>query len=144
MKSANEEMEKLFLALSDKTRIRLIGLMSDGEVSVNYLCDALGESQPKTSRHLAYLRSTGVVTTRRDGKRIFYSLSWPADPAGEKCFEDILDWITSRGPGRRSDTSTITVEDEHIPSRDGKLQDDVYEHTDTSNHRQDDMDVYLL
>ena len=68
------ELEKLFLALSDRTRLRLLSLMSGGEVSVGYLADTLGESQPKISRHLAYLRGTGLVSTRRDGKWIFYGI----------------------------------------------------------------------
>jgi ArsR family transcriptional regulator len=73
------ELEKLFLALSDKTRLRLLSLMADGEVSVGYLADKLGESQPKISRHLAYLRSADLVTTRRDGKWIYYSIGQQSD-----------------------------------------------------------------
>jgi DNA-binding transcriptional ArsR family regulator len=69
----------LFLALSDTTRLKLIGLMADGEVSVGYLAESIGESQPKVSRHLAYLRTAGLVATRRDGKHIFYGLEWPSD-----------------------------------------------------------------
>ncbi|CAN5483269.1 hypothetical protein BH10ACI3_BH10ACI3_20790 [soil metagenome] len=68
------ELEKLFLSLSDKTRLRLLGLMANGEVSVGYLADTLGESQPKISRHLAYLRTAGLVSTRRDGKWIYYGI----------------------------------------------------------------------
>ena len=72
-------LANLFLALSDKTRLRLLGLMSSGEVSVGFLADALGESQPKISRHLAYLRNSGLVQTRRDGKWIYYAIELPAD-----------------------------------------------------------------
>lgn len=75
------ELEKLFLALSDKTRLRLLSLMADGEVPVGYLADKLGESQPKISRHLAYLRSAGLVTTRRDGKWIYYGIGPQTDAA---------------------------------------------------------------
>ena len=74
------ELEKLFLALSDKTRMRLLVLMADSEVSVGYLADALDQSQPKISRHLAYLRNMGLVSTRRDGKRIYYQID-PEVPA---------------------------------------------------------------
>ncbi len=73
------ELEKLFLALSDQTRLRLLSLMSGGEVSVGYLADTLGESQPKISRHLAYLRGTGLVSTRRDGKWIYYGIDESLD-----------------------------------------------------------------
>lgn len=68
------ELEKLFLAMSDKTRLRLLELMAGGEVSVGYLAEALNESQPKISRHLAYLRTAGVVSTRRDGKWVYYEI----------------------------------------------------------------------
>ncbi len=75
------ELEKLFLALSDKTRLRLLGLMAHGEVPVGFLADKLGESQPKISRHLAYLRTAGLVSTRRDGKWVYYGIESMADPA---------------------------------------------------------------
>src|SRR5690242_1280216 len=73
-------LEGLFMALSDRTRLRILALMAGGEVSVGYLADQLGESQPKTSRHLAYLRNAGLVSARRDGKWIFYNIQMPEDP----------------------------------------------------------------
>src|SRR2546423_14233722 len=74
-------MENLFLALSDRTRLRLLSLMVNGEVSVGFLTDALGASQPKISRHLAYLRSAGLVCTRRDGKWVYYAVAAQPDAA---------------------------------------------------------------
>ena len=71
---------RLFQALADGTRLRLLNLMAGGEVCVCFLVDVLGESQPKISRHLAYLRRAGLVQARRDGKWMHYSL---AEPAGE-------------------------------------------------------------
>lgn len=85
-----DALENLFLSLSDKTRLRLLGLMSDGEVSVGYLADSLGQSQPKVSRHLAYLRNAGLVTTRRDGKWIYYAVEPPEDEAAKQVFFDTL------------------------------------------------------
>lgn len=73
-------LENLFLALSDKTRLRLLALMADGDVAVGFLAEKLGESQPKISRHLAYLRSAGLVSTRRDGKWVYYGIEELADP----------------------------------------------------------------
>ena len=81
--STLSELENLFLALSDKTRLRLLALMADGEVPVGFLAEQLGESQPKTSRHLAYLRNAGMVSARRDGKWIYYNIQQPADAAVE-------------------------------------------------------------
>ena len=72
-----DEMESLFLALSDKTRLRILAMMCEREVAVGEFTDVLGESQPKVSRHLAYLRSAGLVSTRRDGKWIYYHITEP-------------------------------------------------------------------
>jgi DNA-binding transcriptional ArsR family regulator len=137
-------MERLFLALCDKTRIKLIGLMSDGEVSVNYLCDALGESQPKVSRHLAYLRSTGIVSTKRDGKRIYYSLSWPTDPSGIRCFAEILNWINLSISHRLSILPISRSEAEETSEPENKRDDQTYENANMLDREQEDMDVYLL
>src|SRR6266480_2851311 len=76
-------LANIFLALSDKTRLRLIDLMRDGEVSVGFLADALNESQPKTSRHLAYLRNSVLVRNLRDVKWIYYELEELGDPGAE-------------------------------------------------------------
>jgi ArsR family transcriptional regulator len=71
----------LFTALGDRTRLRLLNLLSGGEVCVCHLVDVLGESQPKISRHLAYLRRAEVVSARREGKWMHYSLC-PLDDKG--------------------------------------------------------------
>ncbi|MEO6050522.1 MAG: metalloregulator ArsR/SmtB family transcription factor [Pyrinomonadaceae bacterium] len=84
------ELEKLFLALSDKTRLRLLALMADGEVPVGFLADKLGESQPKISRHLAYLRSAGLVSTRRDGKWVNYGIESQDDAAVTRVLDATL------------------------------------------------------
>ena len=84
------ELEQLFLALSDKTRLKLLGLMSGGAVSVGFLADSLGLSQPKISRHLAYLRSSGLVFTRRDGKWIYYGIEMPSGAAARHILTETL------------------------------------------------------
>lgn len=85
-----ENLERLFLSLSDKTRLRLVMLMKSGEVSVGYLADSLGQSQPKISRHLAYLRNAGLVSTRRDGKWIYYAIEPPENDAANSVLMEIL------------------------------------------------------
>lgn len=87
-----KEMESFFLAMADKTRLRLLNLMRDGEICVCFFTEILGESQPKISRHLAYLRNAGVVDARRDGKWMHYSIRRPADPAAAAVLDAILDW----------------------------------------------------
>ena len=68
-------MERLFHALGDVTRLRILGLLLTGEVCVCDIYGSLKISQPKASRHLAYLRRAGLVDTRRDGLWVHYRLS---------------------------------------------------------------------
>jgi ArsR family transcriptional regulator len=82
------------MALADKTRLRLLNMMRDGEICVGSFTDALGESQPKISRHLAYLRNVGIVGARRDGKWIHYSIRWPDDPGASGLLEAALEWVS--------------------------------------------------
>jgi ArsR family transcriptional regulator len=73
-------MEALFKALADATRLRILGLLLTGEVCVCDIHESLKIPQPKASRHLAYLRRSGLVETRRDGLWIHYRLGKLADP----------------------------------------------------------------
>ena len=75
------DLAGLFAALADRTRLRLLNLMAGREVCVCYLVEILGQSQPKISRHLAYLRKAGIVAARREGKWMHYRLCPPADGA---------------------------------------------------------------
>jgi ArsR family transcriptional regulator len=74
------DMETLFKALADATRLRILGLLLTGEVCVCDIHESLNIPQPRTSRHLAYLRRSGLVETRRDGLWIHYRLGTLADP----------------------------------------------------------------
>ena len=85
-----DALELLFQALGDRTRLRLLNLMSDGEVCVCFFVEVLDEPQPKISRHLAYLRNAGLVAARRDAKWVHYSLTPPAHPAARKALEAVL------------------------------------------------------
>jgi ArsR family transcriptional regulator len=73
-------MEALFKALADVTRLRILGLLLAGEVCVCDIHETLKIPQPKASRHLAYLRRSGLVDTRREGLWIHYRLGQLADP----------------------------------------------------------------
>src|SRR5215471_15972412 len=74
------EMEAFFKALADETRLRILALLLTGEVCVCNIHESLKIPQSKASRHLAYLRRSGLVETRRDGLWIHYRLGRPADP----------------------------------------------------------------
>jgi len=84
------DLSKLFAALSDRTRLRLLNLMGDREVCVCYFVEILGLGQPKISRHLAYLRKAGIVSARRDGKWMHYRVAWPADSGASAILEITL------------------------------------------------------
>ena len=74
------EIESLFKALADATRLRILGLLLAGEVCVCDIHESLKIPQSKASRHLAYLRRSGLVETRREGLWIHYRLGTFADP----------------------------------------------------------------
>ena len=64
--------------LANEDRLLLLCQLSQGEMCVSELEEALGIRQPTLSQQLGVLRSEGVVDTRRDGKRIYYSVADPA------------------------------------------------------------------
>jgi ArsR family transcriptional regulator, arsenate/arsenite/antimonite-responsive transcriptional repressor len=74
------DLEKFFVALSDRTRLRLLNLMGEDEVCVCFFVEILQENQSKISRHLAYLRKAGLVASRKDGKWMHYRITAPANP----------------------------------------------------------------
>lgn len=95
------DMETFFMALADKTRLRLLNLMRDGEICVCFFTEVLGESQPKISRHLAYLRNAGVVAARRDGKWMHYRIVRPDNAFAAELLENTLAWLDSEALMRR-------------------------------------------
>ena len=86
-------MERFFQALGDGTRLRLLNLMGDQEICVCYFVEILNQSQPKISRHLAYLRNAGIVTTRRDGKWMHYRIVIPANEGAARVLRETLAWL---------------------------------------------------
>ena len=84
------DLENLFQALSDRTRLRLLNLMSDQEICVCYFVEVLGEPQSKISRHLACLRRAGLVAARREGKWMHYRLLPPPSAAVAKIVRETI------------------------------------------------------
>lgn len=84
------DLVRLFAALADSTRLRLLNLMRGREVCVCYFVEILQQSQPKVSRHLAYLRNAGIVRARRDGRWMHYSIQRPEDAAAASILDTIL------------------------------------------------------
>ncbi len=65
----------LFKALSDETRLRIVSLLTQGELCVCDLMATLELPQSTVSRHLAYLRNAGLVEDRRQGVWMYYRLA---------------------------------------------------------------------
>ena len=92
-KSKPFDMERFFQALGDTTRLRLLNLMGDQEICVCYFVEILDQPQPKISRHLAYLRSAGIVTTRREGKWMHYRIVMPRHLGAAQVLQQTLAWL---------------------------------------------------
>ncbi len=87
------DMERFFQALGDTTRLRLLNLIGGREVCVCYFVQILGGPQPKISRHLAYLRSAGIVAARREGKWMHYRIVMPPHIGAAQILRQTLDWL---------------------------------------------------
>lgn len=67
---------QFYKCLADETRLRMLLLIvSEGDLCVGELTQALSEIQPKISRHLAHLKACGLLTDRRQSQWIFYGLN---------------------------------------------------------------------
>ena len=84
------DLALMFAALADRTRLRLLNLMNGKEVCVCYFVEILGQSQPKISRHLAYLRRAGVVAARREGKWMHYRIVVPSHAGAARILRETL------------------------------------------------------
>jgi ArsR family transcriptional regulator, arsenate/arsenite/antimonite-responsive transcriptional repressor len=93
MKPEKFDVSLFFRALADRTRLRLLNLMSDGELCVCFCVEILGTNQPKISRHLAYLRRAEIVEARRDGKWMHYRLAEPKDGTAKRLLSETLTWL---------------------------------------------------
>ena len=99
-------LDLLFRALSDPTRLRLLNLIADREICVCYFVEILGISQPKISRHLAYLRRAGIVAARREGRWMHYRLLIPQDAVASSILNETLKHLRETAD-MRSDRSML-------------------------------------
>ncbi|MGI9103314.1 MAG: ArsR/SmtB family transcription factor [Terriglobales bacterium] len=96
------EAENIFKGLADTTRLRIINLLLHGELCVCDIQRVLGASQPNVSRHLNYLKNSGLVLDRRNGPRMFYRLSQENGAVHKRLFPFLRDIFR---------TSDVLVED---------------------------------
>jgi ArsR family transcriptional regulator len=100
-------VERFFQALGDSTRLRLLNLMGEQEICVCYFVEILGGPQPKISRHLAYLRSAGIVAARREGKWMHYRIVMPPHIGAALILKETLGWLKEER-GMQADRARLT------------------------------------
>ena len=89
-----DELTTVYAALSDPTRLRILALLGREEICVCHIHDSLGIPQPTASRHLAYLRKTGLVEARRAGIWMHYRIATLPDPVVASVLESALHALT--------------------------------------------------
>ncbi len=105
----NFDMELLFRALADRTRLRLLNLMGSDEVCVCFFVEVLKMPQPKISRHLAYLRKAGIVDARREGKWMHYRIVEPKDARASQMLRTVLDWLANDNEMQRDRSRLVRM-----------------------------------
>ena len=93
--AAIDQLEAVFKALADRTRLRILALLGNNEVCVCHIHDSLALPQPTVSRHLAYLRRAGLVDVRRDGVWMHYQVARSLDPAVQTVLNAAVEALTT-------------------------------------------------
>src|SRR3954447_19343714 len=96
-----DQLTALFRLLSDKTRLNILILLSQGERNVTSLCQELELPQPTVSHHLGLLRMNNLIGNRRDGKQVYYGINGrfqtPSENSLHFAVENYTIQIGSRG-----------------------------------------------
>jgi ArsR family transcriptional regulator, arsenate/arsenite/antimonite-responsive transcriptional repressor len=94
-------MSRLFAALADDVRLRMIALLAHGELCVCHIEEALQLKQANASRHLGILRAAGVVASRREDRWVYYSLAPQSDPDCKRHLKSLVASFGKRDVLRR-------------------------------------------
>jgi ArsR family transcriptional regulator len=89
-----KEIARIFKALSDETRLRILYLLLKGELCICDLMEVLELPQSKVSRHMAYLKNAGFVDDRREAVWVYYTLIEPKNKVHAcqlKCLAECFD-----------------------------------------------------
>lgn len=98
----DENVDQMFRAFSDRTRLRILHLLLGGETCVGDIVEILRTTQPRASQHLAYLRNAGLVVSRKSGLWNYYSLA-PAKTGFHKKLLECLKHCFSSVPELQAD-----------------------------------------
>jgi ArsR family transcriptional regulator len=96
-----DRVNTLLKALADPTRLRIVGLLGAGEICVCHVHDSLRISQPKASRHLAYLRRAGVVLAEKRGLWVYYRLAPQASAVAQRLLDTACHCVTHLDTAKR-------------------------------------------
>jgi ArsR family transcriptional regulator, arsenate/arsenite/antimonite-responsive transcriptional repressor len=102
--AANEPLRpisRLFKALGDETRLRIVALLTHGELCVCHLEEALGLTQPNASRQLSVLRAAGIVEHRREATWVYYRLAEQEDEGCRRQLRALVQAFAKRDLLRR-------------------------------------------
>jgi ArsR family transcriptional regulator len=97
-----------FRALSEEVRLRIVMLLTHGELCVCDIMDVLDEPQSKVSRHLSYLKRSGLITSRRVGVWMHYMLTEPCNETLSAQVEFLRERL-SRLPGYKDDVAKMEI-----------------------------------
>jgi len=104
--------DRIFRALSDPVRLRIVRVLLDGEMCVGDIVTILRVPQPTASRHLAYLRRVGLITARKNSYWSFYALAPARSPFGRALLECVTAG-SADAPGVKQDAARATKLREH-------------------------------
>lgn len=140
------EIESVFLALADRTRLRLLNLLRGEEVCVTFLIDVLNESQPKISRHLACLRAAGIIESRREGKWIYYKLCETPNDFTFQILKNTFLWLDSQEELQREYnklSETRGLQNNHVAAV-SETQLNAFDKPNMSNKQNYELEIYML
>lgn len=139
-------MQTFFIALADRTRRRILNLIREDEICVSYFTKVLDVSQPKISRHLAYLRNAGIVSARREGKWIYYRIVEPEDFYAAQILRQTLDWLMAQEKMRKDyeKLSSIFIAENTAASIPVVADTDICQEAYVTSAERKELEIFLL
>lgn len=92
-----KKVRQMLKSFADDTRLRIINLLNEQELTVTKLCEILKRNQSNISKHLARLRLTGIVGDKRDGLNVRYSLTKPKSGIHRELLSIIITGLRNSG-----------------------------------------------
>jgi len=140
------KMQTFFIALADRTRRRILNLMRNQEICVCFFTEVLDVSQPKISRHLAYLRNAGIVSARREGKWMYYRIIELEDFYAAQILQDTLDWLKAEERMQEDYEKLVSVcSSPSVPVSITRAREpNILPKTNTSFERLEELETFLL